>query len=149
VHAGEEDHAWPGWTTSRRGLPVEESVRMTEYRDSTSSVWPTLGSRRLKNRTVTGGQSNEPDGFSGAYRHCLFVELFTKMNKYGDDRRFSLAHEKRRHICKLRFQILDANFENLLRILRFRHKSSATFFCCFRPRKFSINADEITRCLNS
>ena len=98
MHAGEEDHARPGWTTSRRGLPVEESVRMTEYRDSTSSVWPTLGSRRLKNRTVTGGQSNEPDGFSGAYRHYLFVELFTKMNKYSDDRRFSLAHEKRRHI---------------------------------------------------
>jgi len=31
---GEEDHARPGWTTSRRGywtgLPVEESIRMTE-----------------------------------------------------------------------------------------------------------------------
>jgi len=33
VHAGEEGHARPGWTTSRRGLPVEESVRMTEDRD--------------------------------------------------------------------------------------------------------------------
>ena len=31
---GEEDHAWPGWTTSRRGQDsVEESVRMTEDRD--------------------------------------------------------------------------------------------------------------------
>jgi len=75
---------------------VSQNDRGQRY--STSSVWPTLGSRRLKNRTVTGGQSNEPDGFSGAYRHYLFVELFTKVNKYGDDRRFSLAHEKRRHI---------------------------------------------------
>jgi len=32
VHAGEEDHAQPGWTTST-GLPVEESIRMTEDRD--------------------------------------------------------------------------------------------------------------------
>jgi len=33
VHAGEEDHARLGWTTSVNtwtGLPVEESVRMTE-----------------------------------------------------------------------------------------------------------------------
>ena len=31
------DHAWPGWTTSRRGhwrgLPVEELIKMTEDRD--------------------------------------------------------------------------------------------------------------------
>jgi len=38
VHAGEEGHARPGWTTSRRGqesqgLSVEESIRMTEDRD--------------------------------------------------------------------------------------------------------------------
>jgi len=37
VHAGVEDHARPGWTTSIfetwTGLPVEESVRMTEDRD--------------------------------------------------------------------------------------------------------------------
>jgi len=32
MHAGEEDHARPGWTTST-GLSVEESVRMTEDRD--------------------------------------------------------------------------------------------------------------------
>ena len=31
MHAGEEDHARPGWTTS--GLYVEESIRMTEDRD--------------------------------------------------------------------------------------------------------------------
>jgi len=34
VHAGEEDHARPGWTTSRRGQDsVEESIKMTEDRD--------------------------------------------------------------------------------------------------------------------
>ena len=37
MHAGEEGHARPGWTTSRRGqesgLSVEESVRMTEDGD--------------------------------------------------------------------------------------------------------------------
>ena len=37
VHAGEEGHARPGWTTSRfktwTGLPMEESIRMTEDRD--------------------------------------------------------------------------------------------------------------------
>jgi len=34
VHADEEDHARPGWTTSRREqLSMEESVRMTEERD--------------------------------------------------------------------------------------------------------------------
>ena len=31
VHAGDEGHARPGWTTSR--LSVEESIRMTEDRD--------------------------------------------------------------------------------------------------------------------
>jgi len=37
VHAGEEDHAQPGWTTSRfktwTGLTMEESIRMAEDRD--------------------------------------------------------------------------------------------------------------------
>ena len=34
ITAGEEGHARPGWTTSRRGQDsVEESVRMTEDRD--------------------------------------------------------------------------------------------------------------------
>ena len=33
--SGEEDHARPGWTTSRHGQdsPMEESVRVTEDRD--------------------------------------------------------------------------------------------------------------------
>ena len=60
MHAGEEDHARPGWTTSRRGhagLSVEESIRVTEDRDEWrkySMVWPTLGSRTAKeeNRTM-------------------------------------------------------------------------------------------------
>ena len=31
MHAGEEDHARPGWTTTR--LRTEVSIRMTEDRD--------------------------------------------------------------------------------------------------------------------
>ena len=30
---GRPDNAQPGWTTSWTGLPIEESVRMTEGRD--------------------------------------------------------------------------------------------------------------------
>jgi len=47
VHAGEEGHARPGWTTSRRGQDSPwKSVRMTEINgESTSMVWPTVGSR--------------------------------------------------------------------------------------------------------
>ena len=40
------------WT----GLPVEESIRMTEDRDngeSTSMVWPTLGTRMAKEQNGT------------------------------------------------------------------------------------------------
>ena len=34
MHEGEEGHARPGWTTSRRGQDsVEESIRMTEDMD--------------------------------------------------------------------------------------------------------------------
>ena len=38
MNAGEEGHARPGWTASKRcghwtGLSVEESIRMTEDRD--------------------------------------------------------------------------------------------------------------------
>jgi len=34
LHAGEEDHAWPGWTTyDMDRTSVEESIRMTEDRD--------------------------------------------------------------------------------------------------------------------
>ena len=52
VHAGQEDHARPGWTKSRRGQDSpwksqSERQRRTEINgESTSMVWPTLG--RLK-----------------------------------------------------------------------------------------------------
>jgi len=41
------------WT----GFSVEESIRMTGRinGESTSMVWPTLGSRKAKNRTEQGG----------------------------------------------------------------------------------------------
>ena len=58
VHAGEEDHARPGWTTSIRGqdYPWKSQFgwQRTEINgESTSMVWPTLVSRtaREQNRT--------------------------------------------------------------------------------------------------
>ena len=53
MHAGEEDHAWPGWTTSRRGQDFpwksqSEWQRTEIYGESASMVWPTLGSRTAK-----------------------------------------------------------------------------------------------------
>jgi len=60
VHAGEEDHARPGWTTSRRGQDSpwksqSERQRTEINGESTSTVWSTLGSRTAKeqNRTTT------------------------------------------------------------------------------------------------
>ena len=57
MHAGEEDHARPGWTTSIRGQDYpwksQSEWQKTEInRESTSMVWPTLGGSdrgRLKN----------------------------------------------------------------------------------------------------
>jgi len=55
VHTGEEDHAHPVWTNINMwtGLPVEESIRLTQYRDKwrkydMTRVWPTLGLRTAK-----------------------------------------------------------------------------------------------------
>ena len=62
------------WT----GLPVEESTRMTEDRDnreSTSMMWPTLGSRTAKeqNRTlyVVGPICMVVVLFSSRWRQCM------------------------------------------------------------------------------
>ena len=53
VHAGEKDHARPGWTTSRRGQDSpwksqSEWQRTGINGESTSMVWPTLRSRTAK-----------------------------------------------------------------------------------------------------
>jgi len=50
VHAGEEDHTQPGWTTSRRGedspWKSQSEWRRTEINgESRFMVWPTLGLR--------------------------------------------------------------------------------------------------------
>jgi len=50
VHAGEEDHARPGWTTSICGQnspwKSQSEWQRTEINgESTSMVWPTLGLR--------------------------------------------------------------------------------------------------------
>jgi len=59
VHAGEEDHARPGWTTSRYGQDCpwksQSEWQTTEINgESTSMVWLTLGLRtaREQNRTA-------------------------------------------------------------------------------------------------
>ena len=60
VQEGEEGHARPGWTTSRRGQDSpwksqSEWQRTGINGESTSMVWPTLGSGTAKeqNRTLT------------------------------------------------------------------------------------------------
>jgi len=58
VHAGEEDHARPGWTTSRRGQDSPWKSQSERQRtgingESTSMVWPTLGSRTAKEQNRT------------------------------------------------------------------------------------------------
>jgi len=61
VHAGEDDHARPGCTTSRHGQDSpwksqSECQRREANGESTSMVWPTLGSRTAKeqNSVITG-----------------------------------------------------------------------------------------------
>ena len=50
--SGKEDHtAWMDNIKTWKGLPVEESIRMTE--ESTSMMWPTLGSRTAKEQNRT------------------------------------------------------------------------------------------------
>jgi len=50
VHAGEEDHAQPGWTTLNMwtGLLVEESIRMTEDRDKWRKYVHGVANRRIE-----------------------------------------------------------------------------------------------------
>ena len=53
MHAGEEDHARPGWTTSRCRQDSPRKSQSKRQRteingESTSMVWPTLGPRTAK-----------------------------------------------------------------------------------------------------
>jgi len=52
--------AWMDDIKTWTGLPVEESIRMTEDIDgeSTSMVWPTLGSRTAKEQNRTEQNSS-------------------------------------------------------------------------------------------
>jgi len=45
--------AWMDNIKTWTGLSVEESIRMTEDRESMSMVWPTLGSRTAKEQNRT------------------------------------------------------------------------------------------------
>ena len=58
MHAGEEDHVQPGWTTSRRGQDSpwkspSEWQRTEIHVESTFMVWPTLGSRTTEEQNRT------------------------------------------------------------------------------------------------
>jgi len=54
VHAGDEDHTQPGWTTPRRGQDSRGRVNKNDredrdkWRKYVHGVWPTLGSRTAK-----------------------------------------------------------------------------------------------------
>jgi len=58
LHVGEEGHARPGWTTSRRGQDSRWKSQSEWQRtgitgESTSMVWPTVGSRTAKEQNRT------------------------------------------------------------------------------------------------
>jgi len=74
VHEGEEGHARPGWTTSRREQDSpwksqSEWQRTGINGESTSMVWPTLGSRTAK-------EQNRNSRF-----HRTFLELLVSLTK--------------------------------------------------------------------
>jgi len=48
VHAGEEGHARPGWTSRRGQDSVEESIRMTEDRDKWRKYVHGVADRRIE-----------------------------------------------------------------------------------------------------
>ena len=57
MNAVEEDHAWPGWTTSIRGQDSTWKSQLEPQRteingESTSMVWPTLRSRTAKEQNI-------------------------------------------------------------------------------------------------
>jgi len=71
VHEGEEGHARPGWTTSRRGQDSPWKSKSEWQRtgingESTFMVWPTLGSRTAKEQNMritiawTSGAGDRP-----------------------------------------------------------------------------------------
>ena len=69
MHAGEEGHARPGWTTSRRGQDSpwksqSERQRTEINGESTSMVWPTLGSRTAKEQNRVSSEEVEPSHVS-------------------------------------------------------------------------------------
>ena len=81
VHAGEEGHARPGWTTSRRGQDSpwksqSEWQRTGINGESTSVVWPAVGSRTATERNRTGPDQTRPTdrlGLRQVRRLCPMV----------------------------------------------------------------------------
>jgi len=80
VHAGEEGHARPGWTTSRRGQDSpwksqSEWQRTGINGESTSKVWPTLGSRMAKDQIRSLGHTSLPLKWPLDWFICFCIRL--------------------------------------------------------------------------
>ena len=81
LHAGEEDHTRPGWTTSRRGQDSpwksQSEWQRTEINgESTSMVWPTLGSLTAKE------QNRKCIWVQTCWNNCIFTVCKSKYATY-------------------------------------------------------------------
>jgi len=75
VYAGEEGDARPGWTTSRRGQDSPWNSQSKRQRtgingESSSMVWPTLGSRTAKEQNRTVMQWTAEKAYQIIVYHC-------------------------------------------------------------------------------
>ena len=107
MHVGEEGHARPGWTTSRRGQDSpwksqSEWQRTGINGESTSMLWPTLGSRTAKeqNRIVcidcydtVGRRKSEPSvGADNRLQRVSLLLLLTYFSPVNPVLRFRAAY---------------------------------------------------------
>ena len=119
MHAGEEGHARPGWTTSRRGQDSPWKSQSERQRtgingESTSMVWPILGSRTDKEQnrcdardeayiesngtqraTITGCHGAQRQALDGIGRAILYDRRV-----YGSSTKFVHSSCRFGHICK-------------------------------------------------
>ena len=80
MHAGEEDHARLGLTTSRRGrLSVEESVRMTEDRDKWRKYVHVVANPRIEDGKRTEQNSGWCDLNEGFLVNCCVLCCLLKV----------------------------------------------------------------------
>ena len=118
MHAGEEDHERPGWTTSRRGLDSpwksrnDRAQRYTEKVGyvTTSMVWPTLGSRTAK-------EQNEHVERTSQLRRISYTPLLHAVSSCTANRRYSGVAgplTKHPHSCRDKVRTLMQNLKKLI-----------------------------------